>query len=151
MINVQTTRQTIYPGRLDNTIKTALPSAIGISTGWYGVVAHLPDGASQSDEQLALSVLKAHDTLNVVTDKATIQADGSDTATITCDDPALAGDADFAYTVWLDGEVYDNGTDTPSGGVATLTLATNIAGIYEIEIRRNTGDYASGVTTVEAQ
>ena len=151
MQSIQVARQVTRPIALDNVVKAALPGAIGLSTGWYGAIAHLPDDAPAADRQLAADVLNAYDTMTVNADKATIQADGTDTATITCDDAAIAGDADFSYTVWLDGEEYDSGTDVISGGVAMLTLATNVAGTYEIEIRRNVGDFASGYVQVEAQ
>ena len=79
----------------------------------------------------------------------------ADEATITCNDSAIASDSAVDFNVWLtqsDGGVihYASGSDTLAGGEAVLTLKTATAGTYLIEIRRQSGNYASGYVEVEA-
>ena len=140
------------PNDLDGAIRAALgEKTTGVSTGPYGIRAHLTDAAGAADITLATNVLNGHDSLTVNTDKATITADGSDTATITCSDAAIASDPDADYAVWLDGNLYAQGSENLVGGVVTLTLKTSIIGVFQIEIRRKTGDFASGYVTVTAE
>lgn len=122
--------------------------ALGVSTR-PGYVSAILDSSASLD--LALMVLNAHDQLVVLTNKASITADGSDTATITCNDAAIGADASVDYTVWLDGVLYSEGSDTVATGSVVLTLKTNIPGRYLIEVRRQSGNYASGYVEVTAQ
>ena len=144
-------QQPILPIAVDKALRAALPTVSDGVTVWQGgMSAILLDSATAGDQALAATVLESHNTLDVTTDKATITADGADTATITCSDAALGADVSVDYTVWLDDVVYDSGTDTLATGTATLTLATITAGTYLIEIRRQSGNYASGYVTVRA-
>jgi hypothetical protein len=60
----------------------------------------------------------------------------------------IASDSDVGYIVLLDGVEYASGTDAVSAGVADLTLASPVAGVYEIFIYRRLGNYASGSITI---
>lgn len=144
------------PGIRTDALNVAVRSALGVQTtgvsvGSYGMIAHLVDGATSGDIALAEAVLNGHNTLVVGTDKATITADDSDTATITCSDAGLGADAAIDYTVWLDGELFAQGSDNVVGGTVSLTLKSAVAGTFVIEIRRQSGNYASGYVTVEAE
>ncbi len=151
MQHVLVTKRTDYPQAIDQVIRSALGAATtGTSTGPQGMTAHLTDEATPEQKELAQTILNAHNQLTVLTNKETITADGADTATITCSDAAIGADAAIDYAVWLDGVEYDSGSDTLATGTAELTLATNTAGTYLIEIRRHSGNYASGYVTVEA-
>ena len=97
-------------------------------------------------ETQLLAAMTAHHSLPVTTDKAVIQADNSDTATITCSITSGASQVDYA--VWLDNEPYTASASAPvSGGIVTLTLATALAGDYLIEI---TDDIATGYIEIIA-
>jgi len=140
------------PHGLNNVVRTALGvKVVGISTGPYGLIAHLTDGANATDLALASTVLNAHNTLAVATDKATITANNSDTATITCSDEAISGDSDMDYAAWWNGALYSEGSVSVTGGAIELTLATSLVGTWLIEVRRQTGDYASGYVTVTSE
>jgi hypothetical protein len=104
--------------------------------------------------EVALSAfIAAHSSLNVTSNKTTIIADGTDTATITCSAAAIAADASVDYAVWLDGVLYSEPASAPvASGAVTLTLATQEPGEYLIEIkRRGAGNYESGYITIRAQ
>ena len=138
---------------LDATLRGVMGSDIaGVSVGIYGVAVHFLVAPGAGDS-VATSILNAHNSLSVSSDKSSIDADGSDTATITCNDAAIAGDSDVDYTVWLDGEVYTATTSTSvSGGQAQLTLATQDPGEYLIEIKRQgASNYESGYVRIQVQ
>jgi len=111
----------------------------------------LKNTAIQADQDLVTSILGVYKSLPVQTDKATITADNADTATITCNDASFAGDTDLGFYVTADGRNYGAGDVPVVGGVITLTLATDVAGIYVIEVWRKTGNYAHGFILVTAE
>lgn len=111
----------------------------------------LLETAEQSDKDLLTAIVGVYKSLPVNTDKATITADGADTATITCSDASIVGDANLAYFVTVDGLDYGAGDVPVSGGAITLTLATDMPGTYIIEIWRKTGNYAHGFILVTAE
>ena len=114
------------------------------------IYLYLEEGASIVAAQ---SLLNTHGMLPVSSDKATVLADGSDTAVITATGAVLASDSAVTYTVWLDGEIYTAPSSTPvTAGQAQLTLNTETPGEYLIEIKRQgTGKFESGYITINAQ
>lgn len=104
-------------------------------------------------EALLNAVLTGHNSLPVSSDKSVLAADGNDTATIICNAPALANDISVDYGVWLNGSVYSAVATAPVvSGTVTLTLTTEEAGEYLIEMRRRgVGNYQSGYITLQAQ
>ena len=113
----------------------------GVSVVGDDVTIHLlADNATLEDVDRAGEILDRLETLEVVSDKGTIQADDVDAATITCDDPAIAGDAGVEHIVYgADGQVDFGGLTPVVGGVATYLFQTALAGRYWIEFRRTTG------------
>lgn len=118
---------------------------VGASSGGGKVRAHLTDASAIADEQTAQTVLENYGALNLSVDKTAISADGVDTATITY---ATTGTVD--YVVYLDGQVYSTGAEPDSGGTVTLTLATEIAGVYVVHIIERTGNCGTGQVQVVA-
>lgn len=151
MQNVLVAKAVKEPVGLQRAMAAALgEKSIGVSTGPYGMVAHLADAADAGELALAETVLNGHNTLMVSTNKATITADGVDVATVTCADGAIAADGAVNYMVWRNGTLYAEGSDNVVGGTVTLTLTSVVTGTFVIEVRRQGSDYASGYVTVEA-
>ncbi len=131
---------------LDATARAALPSSVsGVSVNSVSIIHLLDD--SQANQYTANAVLDAYGTLTVTADKTTLTEGGADPV-ITCNDALIAGDAEVGYVVLLDGEVYATGTDTVTSGVSELTLASPVAGKYEVFVYRISGNYASGSVNI---
>lgn len=138
MIDVEISSNTPV-GLLDSVARAAIGAGCyGVSNRGGVTVIHIDDVGQNS--QIANSILTSWNTLLVTSDKASITADGVDTATITHDSP----DATLDYLVLLDGEGYADGGVTAVGGVVRLTLATDTLGIYTILLSRKMGNYATG-------
>ena len=129
----------------DRIIRVGIPAVLGVSTGGYGTIVHLPDDTV--DQGLTTDIMDAFDTLVVTADK-TAMAEGDADPVVSCNDVLIASDSDVGYIVLLDGVEYASGTDAVSAGVADLTLASPVAGVYEIFIYRRLGNYASGSITI---
>lgn len=138
---------------LDAHLRTILGNAIaGISARGSSLDVHFLTEPGAIDN-LAAQIVEAHNTLVVTVDQSVIAADGLDTATISCADPVILGDPTIEFSVWLDGDPYSAPTAAPvSGGLVELTLTTEDAGIYLVEIKRQgAGDYHTGYITIQAQ
>jgi hypothetical protein len=118
----------------------------GVSVGGGSSRIHLLDD-SQSNQDIANDILNNYDGLVVTADKTSMVEDDADPV-ISCADVMIASDSDVGYIVLLDGVEYASGTDAVSAGVADLTLASPVAGVYEIFIYRRLGNYASGSITI---
>ena len=116
----------------------------GVSTG-NGSTIHLVD-ESDSAQVVANSILDNWSTLPVTADSTTID-EGAD-ATITCVDVSIANDTDIGYVVLLDEELYDAGTDTVTGGTASLILSQPVNGVYKVYMYRLVDNYSSGYVII---
>lgn len=127
---------------LATAIELALPGKTsGVSAGGGRSVVHLV-AANPTDEQIAANVIAQAGTLTVNRDTGYINANGSETATIT----HSTNEASVAYVVTRDGQLYSQGTAQASGGVITLTLATNLVGTYVVTIIHPSGIGSGSVT-----
>lgn len=141
-------------GRVE-VIDLALRNALGIkvvgaSTGGGQMRAHLSENSAVADEKKAVGVLERYGALTIESDKASIVANGTDTATI-----RYAGIGTVDWIAYLDGEVYATGEEMATASMITasmitLTLATEIRGQYEIHVISRGANAASGMVQVEA-
>lgn len=146
MINITT--ETIEQATIVDVIaRLAIPTTFGVSSGAYGSIIHLPDGVSAGDQTIAQSILDNWSSLTVTADK-TVMNEGDADPVISCNDVAIVGDTNVYYVTLLDGEVYANGTDTVTAGLAQLTLSSPVAGVYETFIYRDNDTFASGSITI---
>lgn len=127
---------------IDAIARAVVPATIGVSTGAYGTIIHLPDNASPSDQSKLADMLANHGALTISADK-TVMNEGDADPIVTCSDGAIASDPTIAYIVLLDGEIYASGTDAVTSGTAQLTLVAPLVGVYDIFIYRLRGNYAS--------
>lgn len=104
------------------------------------------------DDTVLAVFVAAHGSLDVTTDKSTIDADGVDAAAIECEDVAIAGDVDVAYYVWENGVKLLASGDAPVvGGVVEIAFSAGDEGTYVIEIRRKgVSDFETGYIQIEA-
>lgn len=140
MINIST--NTTLPHVIADTILLALYlNKIGVSTGPYGTILHLPDG---SDTANAQAILDNYGGLTVNADKTTMtEGDADPVITVT------SNDASLGYVVLdEDSAVYASGDDSPVSGTLTLNLVSPVAGVYRVFVYRKTGNYASGFVTI---
>ncbi len=134
MINIESA--TLYNAYfMDTALKGAINSAIGVSTGGYGTILHLPDDASVVQRERAQALFDNAGGLNLVA-SATVLNEGDADPTISC--------SNVGYVVVLDGESYSSGTDTVTAGAVSLTLVDPVAGVYDVYIYRLLGTYAWG-------
>lgn len=105
------------------------------------------------DQQTLETVVTAHNSLGVTIDKTTLNADGTDTATITCADALIAGDANLDYVVWVDNAIYTERSSAPVvNGQVELALTTEVAGEYLVELsRQGVTAYATGYVTITVE
>lgn len=111
-----------------------------------------------TDQDVA-ALIDGWNVLPVVTDKAVIQADGVDTATVSLVYSSEdAGDTAVDYEVFLNGESIQTGVRAVSGatqdGLTTYTMTpftfnTDTPGTYEVEVRRQVG-HESGIVPLVA-
>jgi len=142
MINIESA--TLYNAYfMDTALKGAINSAIGVSTGGYGTILHLPDDASVVQRERAQALFDNAGGLNLVA-SATVLNEGDADPTISCNDAVLSADSNVGYVVVLDGESYSSGTDTVTAGAVSLTLVDPVAGVYDVYIYRLSGTYAWG-------
>ena len=141
----------LYVDKLDEVLRTVIGADYqGYSRAPNGNTLTFLDSVSAGEQATALAMVTAHHTLVVGTDKATITADDSDTATITCSDGGLGADAMVDYTVWRNNVLYSEGSANVVGGTVTLTLKSAVAGTFVIEVRRQVDNYASGYVALAA-
>ena len=146
MINITT--DTIEQATIvDSIVRLAIPNVLGVSSGAYGSIIHLPGGASAGDQTIAQSLLDNYNSLTVTVDK-TVMNEGDADPIISCNDGAIVADSNVYYVTLLDGEFYASGTDTVTAGLAQLTLSSPVVGVYETFIYRNNDTFASGSITI---
>lgn len=153
MVDLPINRTGVDTPRLDAALRASLGAAIvGMSAGPYGVRVHFAAAPTPAEAAQAEAIVSAHRSLTLTADKRTLQADGVDTAIITCADPRLAADSTVSYTVWLDDAEYTAPTSAPvTAGQVQLALATSDPGIYRIEIARvGVGNHETGDLTLNA-
>ncbi len=117
----------------------------GVSTG-NGSTIHLVD-ESESAQAVANSILDNWSALPVTADSTTID-EGAGDVTITCVDVSIANDTDIGYVVLLDEGLYDAGTDTVTGGSASLILSQPVNGVYKVYMYRLVDNYLSGYAII---
>lgn len=132
---------------IDRLAKTAFGNSAGVSTGPYGTIIHVPDGGNPETANELFAGIGA---LAVTTDKSTLADDGVDTATITCNAAAISGDAQVGYVVTHNGDPYSAGDAAVTAGVVELTLATALAGRYDVWLFRKQATYQSGSVVILA-
>lgn len=137
MINLKLDQTVIPQAVADVMLTSAYPSAIGVSTGPYGTIFHLPDGINTANAQ---SIFDGYGQLTVNADKTTMtEGDADPVITVSSNDATLG---------WVvlddDGQIYASGEDAPVSGTLTLNLVGPVEGVYRVFVYRNTGDYASG-------
>lgn len=77
-------------------------------------------------------------------------APADDTATITSNDPVIAGDAAIDWNVWFNGVIIDSGAQALVAGALTLTFVSGDTGVYLLEIKRQgPTDYETGYIEIE--
>lgn len=144
MINITT--QTRYNTNFINHVASIIAGddSTGVSTGPRGTVIHLKDTASNAIQNAINTLFANINALPVVTDKASLTSDDSDTATITL----VTAQSSIEYIVLKDGEEYSTGTVIPSAGTATLTLKTALAGTYEVILINPDGSATGKVSII---
>ncbi len=150
----QVTKPQHYLSRLHD----SLPRAGGIASDYYVEGTDGPDAwvrvtTDVVDETTLQAVIAAHNSLTISSDKAVIQANGVDTATITCSDTTIVADAALDYQVHdlESGSLEMAGTLDVVSGTATLLFTSALAGTYLIELsRQGSGHYETGYIEVEA-
>lgn len=122
---------------LDDIARTILGAdTVGVSVGAVSSI-HLVNEA-QAVQDMAQAIFDGYNVLSV-TAEATGQA-----LTCTCDDPAIANDAELGYLVLRDDAVHAKGLVTVTDGSASVTVDP-IAGVYDLIMYRVVGDYRSAV------
>jgi len=135
----------IHASRIDAVARAAIAECYG-ARSVDGITTLFIDDVGQN-VQIANSVLDNWNSLLVATTQVTITADNVDTAVITLETP----DANMDYYVWLDAAEYAFGTVAAVGGVVTLNLATDTAGMYTVLLARQSGNYGTGMTIITAE
>lgn len=151
---VQVTKTIAHIATLDTAARFALATCTGAARGgdWGKIVFPLNHTITSEENTLAQTVINAIDTLTVATDKATIDADDTDTATITCNDSAIASDTEVEYRIYLNGALYSEGTaPVAAGEMEDLTLTAPVSGTYRVDIHRTNDDFATGSVTITAE
>lgn len=148
MIGVSAAKNGVMIETLDQVVRAHFGGRTsGLSSGPGGITIWLDPTATEIEQADAATILAGVNALVLTVDKATIQADGADKATVQV---ALA-DPEFDYTVWLAGVIYAEGHDAVAGGLAIVELTSTMAGQFMVEIRRRVMDYASGHVVVTAE
>ena len=129
------------PHVLDSILKEIVVG--GLSTGPYGVIVHLPDGATASDQNKAQKILDNWGNLSPDIDKTSMNVGDADPV-VTFD----TADSDMGYVVLLDGKFYGSGSEAVVAGTLTLELDSPEAGEYDIYIYRLQGNFASGSVSI---
>jgi hypothetical protein len=118
---------------------------IGVSTGPYGTIVHLVDGASSAVQASINAMFDNIGSLTVLATKSQIDADDSDSSVVT----TVTTESTMDYLVLLDGDEYARDSVSVVAGVATVTLATAIEGVYQV-IFINPDGSATGEVSIEA-
>ena len=132
---------------IDTIVKAVISPDAAVSTGPNGTILHVPTG---DQVQAANEIFAGVGALTVATNKSTLTANGSDTATIDCNTASISGDASVGYVVTVNGEGYSSGTTPVSAGAVQLTLNTVVAGRYDITLFRLNPTYQSGSVVIVA-
>lgn len=138
--------QPMHPVALDKMVRLALGEATtGISVG-RGTRVHLSD--SSPDRQLiARAILDAYATLPVRA-SASVLTEDDPAPQIVCASALIADDGQMGYVVLLDGEIYAEGVTPIIAGGVTLNLIDPVAGVYDVFLFRQRGDYACGMVQI---
>jgi len=132
---------------MDPIVRNVLGDAtVGMSAGPNGSIIHLVDGSAQN-VAIAEAAFEGYWALQVNADKETIQADNTDTVTITCNDPQLANLTHVQYYVLFDGLQYAMGQAELVNGGITLELASDTPGDFIVIIWSDV-NYKSGAVIV---
>ena len=115
-------------GFIDYCVRLFTSNLAGVSSGAYGTTVHLDNGYTNDDIANVQALFAGANSLSVNTDKNTITADDTDTATITLS----TAESSINYYVTLDNLDYASGHVTPSSGTATLELSTSLTGNYRV-------------------
>ena len=138
------TSETVYLADVvDVMLRDHVSTAGGVSTGPYGTILHLPDGASASDQNKAQKIFDNWDNLTITIDKTSMDVGDADPV-ITYD----TADTDVGFVVLLDGKIYASGSEAPVAGTVTLELDAPEAGDYDIYVYRRQGNFASGSVSI---
>ncbi len=120
----------------------------GLSTGGFGSIARLEEGASQGDVDNVTNIMGSYDLLGVVTDKAVIVADGVEVATITA--TAGVGDTSIRFDVWdsTGDHSVQNVAVAVAGGEASYQFETALAETYNVFAYGNVSNEMGSVEVV---
>lgn len=121
---------------------------IGVSSGPTGSRIHLTTDDADV-KAIADAAFAGYWSLSLQADKVAIRADGTDTATVTCNDPQLAGLQRVNVHVTFEGIVYYEGQVELQDGLVALELASDLPGRYVIVIWSDVA-YNSGAIVIEA-
>lgn len=106
------------------------------------------DFTAQEEADLR-AVFAGHLVASMGSDKPSITADDSDTATITMSHASIQNGETIEYSVYLNGSLEIAGTETASVGACQYAFTTGVAGTYQIVMRRQ-NENESGIIEVEA-
>ncbi len=137
----------LSPSALDRVLRFMIGEAFaGISRSPDRVTVHCENVLTEAQIAAVMNVLQTTAYgLTVVTDKTTIAADDTDTATVTVSGAVMASDPALDYAVHYTGSdggtLYEEGewatgTAAVTAGAATLTFKTPAAGSYHIIVKR---------------
>jgi hypothetical protein len=104
---------------------------------------------TQQEEDDLRAVFAAHLGSSMGTDKPSINADDTDTATITMSHASIQVDETIEYQIYLGSQLEIAGTATATAGACQITFKTGVAGVYTIVMRRQNQN-ESGLIEVEA-
>jgi hypothetical protein len=147
MKELNITLTSVHPAALDAALRAALPGKVfGISS--YGSVRPisiwLDDSVTPVDEATAASIANGHDPVFLSVDRATIQANGTDAATITV---SASRPGAAAVTLLVAGSAVPV---TLSGGVGAIQIASADPASILISVQ-NPSNRSTDQITVEAQ
>ncbi|NIN36630.1 MAG: hypothetical protein GTO60_16665 [Gammaproteobacteria bacterium] len=103
-----------------------------LSTGWYGTIIHLPDDATQQQQDDALELLQNENVLTIVANKTTATVGVSNDVILSCTELPST----FDYMVFRDTLLITSITNVPDG---SLELTFNETGDYVIAIIESGG------------
>jgi hypothetical protein len=147
MKELNATLTNVHPGALDAALRAALPGKVlGVST--YGparpVSIWLDDSTTPSEETTAANTANAHDPVFLSADKTAIQANGTDTATITVSAPKPGA---AAVTLLVAGSAVPV---TLAGGVGAIQITSADPVSIPVSVQ-NPSNRSTDQITVEAQ
>ena len=131
MIEV-TTSQSIPLQYINSVINNAIGYVIGMSGGWFGTIAYLPDTSTQADIDTVQSIFNSYGTAPVEAVPVSITANDTDVSTITA--LVNASNTYVMFTAFDTDNIMQMESDpiATSAGVAEYEFKTALPGLYTI-------------------